>query len=411
MGDLDNLAQKYGFIPGESYHNVSMGQGQDVVAMGNLEKAHREGHWVVLNNVHLMPRWLVELEKKLDEFAQEGSNKKFRLFLSSDASNAIPIGLLNRCIKITNEPPAGLKANIKRAFASLNKETFEDYDSKMKSILFGLCHFHAVMLERKQYGPMGFNMMYPFSIGDLRDSAMVLSNYMENSGGGKIPWADLRYIFGEIMYGGHIVNDFDRKMCNTYLDFYMREELLEEMVLYPYADLTGGSSAGGASGGGSGGGHNHVEVFKAPPTSAAYDTVLEHIDEGMKTETPLAFGLHPNAEIGFRTQTSEDLLRMVLELSANSAASSSSDANKDGGDAGEGQSAQQVVEAMIQDILETFRDVKYDVEGMGGSVEDMGPFQNIVLQECERMNNLVQEMIRSLVELDSGFKGDLTISD
>ena len=42
------------------------------------------------------------------------------------------------------------------------------------------------------------------------------------TGGGKIPWADLRYIFGEIMYGGHIVNDFDRKMCATYLDFYMK---------------------------------------------------------------------------------------------------------------------------------------------------------------------------------------------
>ena len=38
---------------------------------------------------------------------------------------------------------------------------------------------------------MGFNMMYPFSIGDLRDSAVVLANYMEKSGGGKIPWADL----------------------------------------------------------------------------------------------------------------------------------------------------------------------------------------------------------------------------
>jgi dynein heavy chain, axonemal len=198
MGDLDYLANKYGFVPGDTYHNVSMGQGQDVIAMRNLEMAHRQGHWVVLNNVHLMPRWLIDLEKKLDEFALEGSNKKFRLFLSSDAANSIPIGLLNRCIKITNEPPAGLKANIKRAFASLNKESFEDFDSKMKSILFGLCHFHAVMLERKQYGPMGFNMMYPFSIGDLRDSAVVLSNYMENSGGGKIPWADLRYIFGEV---------------------------------------------------------------------------------------------------------------------------------------------------------------------------------------------------------------------
>lgn len=26
----------------------------------------------------------------------------------------------------------------------------------------------------------------------------------------QVPWADLRYLFGEIMYGGHIVNDFDR---------------------------------------------------------------------------------------------------------------------------------------------------------------------------------------------------------
>ena len=222
MGDLDELALKYGFVSGESYHNVSMGQGQDVIAMRNLEMAHRQGHWVVLNNVHLMPSWLLVLEKRLDEFGLEGSHKKFRLFLSSDASNAIPIGLLNRCIKITNEPPAGLKANIKRAFASLNREQFEDFDSKMKSILFGLCHFHAVMLERKQYGPMGYNMMYPFSVGDLRDSGVVLSNYMENSGGGKIPWADLKYIFGEIMYGGHIVNDFDRKMCATYLDFFMK---------------------------------------------------------------------------------------------------------------------------------------------------------------------------------------------
>ena len=67
---------------------------------------------------------------------------------------------------------------------SMNK-AFEEADSKMKSILFGLCHFHAVMLERKLYGPMGYNMMYP-SIGDLRDSSVILANYMENSGGGKI---------------------------------------------------------------------------------------------------------------------------------------------------------------------------------------------------------------------------------
>lgn len=30
----------------------------------------------------------------------------------------------------------------------------------------------------------------------------------------QVPWDDLRYIFGEIMYGGHIVEDWDRRLAN-----------------------------------------------------------------------------------------------------------------------------------------------------------------------------------------------------
>ena len=199
-----------------------MGQGQDVVAERYLEMAHREGHWVILNNIHLMPRWLLRLEKMLDDFALEGSHEKFRLFLTSDPSNGIPIGLLARCIKLTNEPPGGLKAKLKSALCTFPSDVWEEADGKTKSILFGLCYFHGLMLERKLFGPLGYNMMYPFAVGDLRDSFKCLSNYMENSGGGKIPWMDLKYIFGEIMYGGHIVNDFDRLMANEYLNFIMK---------------------------------------------------------------------------------------------------------------------------------------------------------------------------------------------
>merc|ERR1712072_1231454 len=123
------------------------GQGQDVVAERFLESAHRNGYWVILNNIHLMPKWLLELEKRLDSYALEGSHEKFRLFLTPDPSNGIPIGILNRCIKLTNEPPAGLKANLKRAFCSFSIEQIEEADSKTKSILFALCHFHAVMME------------------------------------------------------------------------------------------------------------------------------------------------------------------------------------------------------------------------------------------------------------------------
>ena len=43
----------------------------------------------------------------------------------------------------------------------------------------------------------------------------VLFNYLEVNF--NVPWDDLRYIFGEIMYGGHISDDWDRRLCSTYL--------------------------------------------------------------------------------------------------------------------------------------------------------------------------------------------------
>ena len=43
VGDLDKMAEKYGFEKGESYHNVSMGQGQDIVAMAGLERRTATG--------------------------------------------------------------------------------------------------------------------------------------------------------------------------------------------------------------------------------------------------------------------------------------------------------------------------------------------------------------------------------
>ena len=164
--EVESMGKKRpeGLSLGSNYWNVAMGQGQDVVAMAKLDIGHREGHWVMLQNIHLMPKWCVELEKKLDVFAVENSHPNFRLFLSADPSKGIPIGILERSIKLTNEPPQGMLANLRRSFGLFPKEDFEDKDAKVKSILFALCHFHSLMLERKKFGPMGYNMMQPFVV-------------------------------------------------------------------------------------------------------------------------------------------------------------------------------------------------------------------------------------------------------
>jgi len=80
VGDLDVLARENSLEAGVSYQNVSMGQGQDKIALAYLESAHRNGYWVILNNIHLMPRWLLELEKKLDSsvFRRTGHSRRDR---------------------------------------------------------------------------------------------------------------------------------------------------------------------------------------------------------------------------------------------------------------------------------------------------------------------------------------------
>jgi len=80
-------------------------------------------------------------------------------------------------------------------------------------------------------------MKYPFNMGDLRDSSIILNNYLENNASsGKVPWDDLKYLFGEIMYGGHVVNDWDRILVSAYLDNLMNDLLLDEAELFPFIE-------------------------------------------------------------------------------------------------------------------------------------------------------------------------------
>lgn len=53
--------------------------------------------------------------------------------------------------------------------------------------------------------------------------------------------------------------------------------------------------------------------FPQPP-NLEYEGYHTYIDENLPPESPYLYGLHPNAEIGFLTTTSESLFRTVLEM-------------------------------------------------------------------------------------------------
>ena len=384
--EVERLGVQEGFTTHKNnFFNISLGQGQDVVANAKLEISYKDGCWIMLQNVHLMPSWLPHFEKILDRFSKEGnSSDKFRLFLSAAPEKAIPIGILEKCIKLTNEPPTGLKANMKRAWTYFNPVEIDEKDGKVKTVLFGLCYFHSVLIERRKFGPKGWNMFYPFNIGDLRDSARVLENNID-PGSGRLPWADFKYIFGEIMYGGHIVDDWDRRLCAAYLEGLMVNDLLsEEFELLPYA----GDKAS----------------LRTPAPGVSFEKFKNRIESALADkETPLYYGLHPNAEINLGVDQCNSLFETLLTLQP-------TDSAKGGEESGEKIAENSYIAKVQNDWV--LKEKMFNLDDIKDRVaENKGPYQNVFLQECEYMNYLLEEICASLGQLKKAKDGELTYSE
>lgn len=134
------------------------------------------------------------------------------------------------CIKATNEPPSGIRENMSRAIALFTPEIFEmcTKANEFKQILFGLVFFHAAALERRKFGSIGWNVAYNFTNGDIIICKDVLYNYLEAPGCLKIPWTDLKYMFTEIFYGGHIGDDWDRRFCSSFANDIFNDNLFDD---------------------------------------------------------------------------------------------------------------------------------------------------------------------------------------
>jgi dynein heavy chain len=173
---------------------------------------------------------------------------------------------LQRCIKLTSEPPTGIAQNIKRAFMNFSDEPWErsSKPTEFRAVTFAMCFFHAVVVERKKFGAQGWNRVYPFNVGDLTTCIDVLGNYIDDRP--KVPWDDLRYVFGEIMYGGHITDDWDRNLCMAYLRQWIQPEVVDGMDLCP--------------------------GFAVPPSSG-YQEYLTYVDQYCPPESPFCTASTP----------------------------------------------------------------------------------------------------------------------
>ena len=173
---------------------------------------------MLLQNCHLYPSWMPRLEQICEQMEGRGhgrgetSHSSFRLWLTSYPSENFPATVLQGGIKLTNEPPIGLKSNMLGSYkteplADSNFFSSNSSSAHFKKIAFGLTMFHAILLQRCNYGPLGWNQNHRFTVSDLQISMRQLHYFIDQYE--QVPFNALKYLVGQCNYGGRVTESAD----------------------------------------------------------------------------------------------------------------------------------------------------------------------------------------------------------
>uniref|UniRef100_A0A673VC35 Dynein axonemal heavy chain 10 n=1 Tax=Suricata suricatta TaxID=37032 RepID=A0A673VC35_SURSU len=377
--DLMKLAERSGF-GGNRLKFLAMGQGQEKLALQLLETAVARGQWLMLQNCHLLVRWLKDLEKSLERITKP--HPDFRLWLTTDPTQGFPIGILQKSLKVVTEPPNGLKLNMRATYFKISPDMLEQCPHPtFKSLVYVLAFFHAVVLERRKFGKIGWNVYYDFNESDFQVCMEILNTYLTKAfqqHDPRIPWGSLKYLIGEVMYGGRAIDSFDRRILTTYMDEYLGDFIFDTFQPFHF--------------------FRNKEVDYKIPTGDVKEKFVEAIEALPLANTPEVFGLHSNAEIGYYTHAARDMWAHLLELQPQT------------GESGSGISRDDYIGHVAKDI-ENKMPKTFELDqvrkhlGVG-----ISPTSVVLLQELERFNKLVTRMSKSLAELQRALAGEVGMS-
>ncbi|XP_017121821.1 dynein heavy chain 6, axonemal [Drosophila elegans] len=369
----------------DKYYSISLGQGQGPLAENLIEKSLRLGHWVFLQNCHLATSFMQTLESIVRNLTLgiTKAHPDFRLYLSSMPIQTFPISVLQNSVKITNEPPKGIKANVLGAMTDLKPDFFEQHiqNGHWRAIVFGLCMFHAVLLERRKFGPLGWNITYEFSESDRECGLKTLDFFIDRQVLDEIPWEAILYINGDITWGGRVTDYWDLRCLRTILTIFSSKRIIQPEYKYCRGD----------------------SYYRDPRKK----TLLEYTAyvQGFPVlEDPEIFGMNQNANIVFQTKETAFFISTLLLGQPRSAA--------DEGQAAENEICQQTI-TRIQKALATKikREPIHDTLSMLDSKGQVPSLTIVLMQEIDRFNIALGIIHDSMTNLSKAIKGLVVMSE
>ena len=272
-----------------------------------------------------------------------------------------------------------MHANLRNAYFKLNNEllnvTRKPYE--YKKLLFGLSFFHAVVQERRLFGPLGWNIPYEFNDTDLDISKGQLGLFLDAYD--ETPWKVLNFLTSYINYGGRVTDYIDLRTIDVIMKSFYNPALLGTCKF----DREG------------------VFYSLDPDETDPHASYITYIDSLPMVASPAVFGMHDNAKIASANAETFNMFDICLSLQAS-----------DGGGGG-ASSRDRIIELAARDIFSQIHKVgQFEIEAisMVYPVVYEESMNTVLIQECIRYNKLIEAMELSLPDLLKALKGLVVMS-
>ena len=375
FADLKLLAEELGFM--DTLRAIALGQGQGPIAEAYMNEGMENGGWVLLQNCHLYVSWMPTLEKYAEDFDPARVHQDFRLWLTSMPAKTFPVGVLQMSVKMTKEPPAGIRAQLKQTYIKMNDASLikTSKPAIFRKMLFGLNLFHALVVERKKYGALGWNIAYTFNETDQVICQAQLEMYVDLYD--EVPYTVLQMLTSLVNYGGRITDDKDMRTADIIVASCLQPSTLEVGNRFSSSGL--------------------YKTIEADP-DAPHKSYMDYIESLPLNAKPEIFGMHENASITSAINEAESNFQIILSLQPRTTG-------------GGGASREDIIGDLAEDLEKKLRDPWDEEQVKLIYPTDYNECLNTTLtQEVEKFNRLIRVMHSTLKTLQLALKGLVVLS-